>query len=357
VVGLYIQLNSFIWEQRIYRRYLRSRFGMKQKLLQRLVFKQTRAAQAERNNFRHWLRKNGRSRGVPEFYDIGATYRLWRKELSGEKALFRFARDMFVRAHTIQTVWENCIYISFSSLYEKHGGPGFPLKEFALDILQRMKPALKEFSLIMRISELELKQEFSLDYEDALVNLTAWAARNINLGLNRGAAQALSVEGKPLLEAKLEKLPANILLTLAERDKRGIKEVSKILPRIAEMLREEQPLDAKHEALRRGRSRKVAKKENTETTLEEKPEGQIIKPEDLAERQAEEFVLREEARIDLEKVIKLAKLTPSEWEVLELDLRDLTDIEIAQHLGKPVGTIKPLLFKARRKLRQVGIQS
>lgn len=356
VLGLYKQLEFLVVEHRLHRRYMRSRFGMQERELLRAIFKRTRRAKAERS-FWNWWNENGKARSnqSPEFE---SDLRTFQDQLQREEALLRYAQERLVSIQTRQLIWQNTIFQSFGSLWEKHGGSGFDLAEFSLDILTRMKPLLKDFHQIQLASTLNLKKEFALNYENELVSLSAWAANNLNLNLNKGAQQALDAEGRPRLEALLENIPANILLVLSEGTRGGFfssgSGEKNVLSRVAEMLRDEQPLEGRHEAIRQNRLRKSRDVRSLETTIPRHHCGVDLLS---AKSEVASMLGREEARIDLERLISLANLSPSESEVLELDRQELTDKEIAEHLGKPVGTVKPLLHKAKQKLRRAAVNS
>lgn len=350
ILGLYKQLSFEVWQHRIHRRYLRSRCGLRARDLRRLRFKRTRFAKSERM-FWSWWNKNGRARSnqSPMFE---SDRRRYKDLILRENALLHYGQDRLVSTETRQTVWQNSIFLSFTSLYEKHQGTNFELKEFAQDILHRMKPILKDFHPIQLSSSLRLKQEFSLDYEDELINLTAWAANNLSLAVNQGAREVMEAEGKPALETMLQNIPSSLILALAEdrhenRFSAGSGKPS-LLSRLGHMLSEERLLDSRHRALQQARVRKL---KNPEDRIIISEGDSVVKPDDLAELSSEVQFQRDELRIDLENAIQRANLTPSELEVLELDLQDLTDKEIAEQLCKPLGTVKPLLFKAKKKLK------
>lgn len=156
IAGLFKQLNFLIWENRLHRRYLRTRFGMKQKLIRRLVFKRTRHAKSQRM-FYNWWNKNAKaeSNQSPEFETDRQRYR---DEILREEALRRYAQDRLISMQTRQTIWQNAIFLSFTSLYKKHGGVKFELAEFASDILTRMEQPLKDFRLLLDESKLKTEK-------------------------------------------------------------------------------------------------------------------------------------------------------------------------------------------------------
>jgi DNA-binding NarL/FixJ family response regulator len=357
--GLYKQLEFLVLENRLHRRYMRARFGLKEREVRRAIFKRTRRAKGERS-FWNWWNKNGRARSnqSPEFESDWLRFRdgLLRKE-----ALLRYAQERLISLQTLQLIWQNTIFQSFGSLWEKNDGPGIDTTEFSLDILNRMKPLLKDFHQIQLASSLKLKREFSANYEDELVKLSAWAANNLSLNLNQGARHALKAEGRPLSEALLESLSANILLVLSEGMPEGFFSSGSgkrsVLSSLAQMLRDEQPLDSHHAEILQNRLRKAKQTNSSGSELAPSRKSPRL-PDAVAANQVDDSLLRrEEARIDLDRLISQANLTPSEIEVLELNRRDLTDKEIAWQLGKAVGTVKPLLFRAKKKLRHAASNS
>lgn len=359
ILGLYKQLEFIVIENRLHRRYMRARFGMKDREVRRSIFKRTRRAKDERS-FWNWWNKKGKARSnqSPEFESDWLRYR---DELLREEALLRYAQERLISLQTLQLIWQNTIFQSFGSLWEKNGGPGIDTTEFSLDILNRMKPILKDFHPIQLASSLELKREFSADYEDELVKLSAWAANNLSLNLNQGARHALKAEGRPLSEALLENLSANILLVLSEGMPEGLFSSGSgkrsVLSSLAQMLRDEQPLESHHAAIRQNRLRKAKEANSSGSDLAPCGESSRVLDAVAAKQVDDSLLRREEARIDLDRLIGQANLTPSEIEVLELDRRDLTDKEIACQLGKAVGTVKPLLFRAKKKLRHAASNS
>jgi hypothetical protein len=260
---------------------------MKRLSARQLVFKQTRDAESQRT-FQSWRRRN-RKHGLSES-EIQADYRAWRNELLHENTLFEYAKERLIEAQTQQVVWQNAVFLSFTSLCKKHEGANFDLTEFATDILREMKRTLKEFHLVYNTSKLELKREFSLDYENELARLSGWAEANLSPKANPRFAKAIEIEGQQTVS---DWIPGSILLALDDDDRKGNEPFysgtgkTSLLSRIA-------------------------------GHLEEKKE----EPLNNADALAEDFALREEARIADQKAEEIdferyvAKLTPREQQFI-----------------------------------------
>lgn len=345
IISLFDELSFVVWSHRLHLRYLRSRFGMKGTASRRLALKQTRTAESK-HTFQSWRRRNRKS-GFSES-EIQADYRAWKKELLYEQLLFEYAKERLIEAQTLQTIWQNAIYLSFTSLCDKHGDINFDLKEFATDVLTGMKRNIKEFRLVYDTTKLDLKREFSYDYENELARISGWAEANLSPDHNPRLAKAIEIEGQRTVS---EWIPGSVLLSLAGDD------------------REE------NESFYSGTG-KPSLLSRIARHLEEKKE----EPLNNADVLAEDFALREEARITEQKADEIdferyvSKLTPHEQQfilnigltqeqmeavrqlparqraVTELRLQGYKERDIARQLNISVGTVRVHDQRAKRRL-------
>jgi DNA-binding CsgD family transcriptional regulator len=225
-----------------------------------------------------------------------------------------------------------------------------------------MKLVLEELNLSVSHSQLRLRTYFddervNILAETAVAQLSAWVIGSTSLPHNLGAAAALETDDKPTLESLLDRIPGNIVVALAdkapgERYLPGNRETS-VLSRVNQMLRDDQPFEAKDEELYRGRLRKHRR--GTEfSDAEESFSKDHIGLDDLAESPAQDFTLREEARLDVNRLVNQANLSPREGQVLELQLMDYSEKEIAADLKIKEATVSPLKFTAKKKLRKAA---
>jgi RNA polymerase sigma factor (sigma-70 family) len=279
--------------------------------------------EAEQRRFHAWVSRQLRSGQVN--YAIQPYWSKWEKVQLQEHYLLGYAKERFVELDTQFLIWGIKVHTSFEALCRRYQSIDFDLQTFALDVLQRMKPVLREFHLRHVTAKLETKRVFGAPYENELAALTAWAINHLNLNVNRRAEKALRRDGKTTLEGLLDQVPGNILIALNEKEPTecylpGDRKTS-ILSRVARLLEQELPSEARS-----------------------------------AEAPAEEFARQEEARIDLNRFINKAHLSPRESKVFELLRKGCTEKEIATTIGVKLGTASALKATAMKKLRKAAGQ-
>jgi DNA-binding CsgD family transcriptional regulator len=356
-------MEALVWHRRFFRRYLCSRFGMKRSPLNRLEFQQTRFAR-ENATFSIWLGKRMNADHRFAEGEVDELFSKWNKEQLRERALLRYAQQRLIKSEAKFSIWLIAILISSGHLRAVNDGDSFDLTRLTSDVLKRMEIPLEEFHLISRETELSLAKQLNLSpdhfvVEYALADLTARVISQTSRVVNRGVAEALATDGKPALESLMDRVPADILIALAdkapgERFLPGSGERS-VFSRVAGMLAQDLPLEAKHEELRQGRLRKrrtgsESPNSEEESSLRNIPTG----AEDLDELPVQDFTLREEARLDISRLANQANLSPREGQVLELQLRGYSEKETGAALKIGKGATSSHRTNAKKKLRKAA---
>jgi DNA-binding CsgD family transcriptional regulator len=355
-------MEALVWRRRFFRRYLCSRFGMKRSPLNRLEFQQTRFAR-ENATFSIWLGKRINAGHNLAEGEVDELFSRWNKEKLRERALLRYAQQRLMKNEAKFFIWLIVILISSGRLHALNDGAGFDLTTLTSDVLKRMEIPLEEFHLISRETELTAARQLNLppDHfvaEYALADLTAWVISQTSLVVNRGAAEALETDDKPSHESLLDRVPADILLALEEKEPGerylpGDGETS-VLSRVNKMLRDDQPFEAKDKELYRGRLRKGRSGTEFPNSEDESFRNDHTGPGDLDELPAKDFTLREEARLAINSLAARANLSPRESQVLELQLMGYCEKEIADALNVKEGTASANKATAKKKLRKAA---
>jgi DNA-binding CsgD family transcriptional regulator len=359
IPGFFRQIEAVVWQRRLFRRYLRSRFGFKQKLLRQMVLQQTRTAKDE-NSFHVWLGKQVTSPRIVAGDEIHNLFAQWEKEQLYKRSILHYALGRFRDTELQFQVWLAAMSMSLHAFFPAHPDePGFNLSAGVSEILRKVEIVLKEFGLILKDAELGLRRESGLSQERPLARLSAWMRNSLSLGTNQRAAKALDSEDSRRESLLLDHIPAALLLALEQRDRgerytSGSGETS-VISRVAEMLAQDIPLEAKHEELRQGhlRNRRRAGESldcEVESSLTDNPTG----GSDLDKLSAQDFTRTEEARLALDSLAAQANLSPRESEVLELCRMDYREKEIAEALDVKEGTASALKATAKKKLRKAA---
>lgn len=358
-----LHMQSLVERRRLFRRYLSSRFGMKRRLLRRCEFQQTRLAQ-EDGTFAMWLGRRVKAAHKFSEGEVDELFSRWSKEQLRESALLDYVKRRWLEAETEFSIWLAAMLVSGRHLHAANDGAGFDLTTLTCEVLKRMEIVLEEFPLILRTAELEAARQLNLSDENftgvfALAELSAWVISHTSLTVNHGVAKALSTDGKPILESFLDRVPANLLIALdekkpTERFSPGHGDRS-VLSRVNQMLRDDLPLDAKHEELSQSRSRKSRTKGESPdseywSSFRDAPQNPI----DMDTLEAQDFTLREEARLVIPSLVNRAGLSPREGQVLELHLKDYSELEISAALIIKEGTASALKATAKKKLRKAA---
>ncbi len=327
IEGLYKRFYCVIVERRLLRRYLRSRFGVINKLGKTIQKRRFRKIK----EWSQWLEETYSP--FPYFkmnkdtieQEVQIAFWKYNWHLERERGLREFAENRRYEIEAEFSLLKGAVYMSLDSLKQLYPEFDFEMKEVARDILGGIKPALENFSVNLHSATIKIKNEFSLNYEEDLLNLSALVGSNLNLYLNQRLAKTLEAEGKPKEESLLERLPGSVFLALNEE----LNKETTLTTKVAKIIEAELP--------------------------------RAVGLEDFPEIAVQNFTLREEARFDLAKIerakliLERAKLTPPQrqvWEMMKLE--EKSESVVAEILNKPIGTIRSHIFRAKEKIKKAG---
>lgn len=356
ILSFFTRTESVICQLRFWRRYLRSRFGLNEKSLQKIAFEQTKATTWD-HSFYSWLNRQVSLDGSISENERDELLSRWRAKTLYDSAILEYAITRLINCELEFLTWQAGTIFGFHAFFPiKDNQTTFDLENGVSHIVKSVEPILKEFRLILLSAEMELRREYGLSEEEPLASLSAWAASSLNLTVNQRAARALQVDSKPLIDSLCERVPANVMIALQEEDAprqfmsgRGKRS---ILSRVAAMIEEEMPLEARHEQRRQSLARRGATQD--ECARPESDFGlptRAVSPEELSTGGIDDFASREEARLDARRRLALAKLSAREGEVFQLYLQGYSEEETAFQLHISAGAVSSLKVRAKKKLR------
>ncbi|MEZ5425250.1 MAG: sigma-70 family RNA polymerase sigma factor [Pyrinomonadaceae bacterium] len=342
VEGLFENLFFLIWENRLLRRFLRKRFRIKIKSGKRIQEKKFRKRDFNQLGEQKESISHSKSIDVPK--------------TAYEENLLNYALLRLSEIQIKLEFWKLSICEAHEKLCNSQNLPDFWPKDFAQDVIETVKPKLEDFEFKFNETLLQQKDKRKLDYEWELIYLSASLANKISLTTNRRLTETLKGEDRPFKEILLKRIPAAVILCILDesenlKSKKSRKETT-LINRVVNLLTKDLPLETKHNNRRK---RQIRDKSISSEELITPRQKNIPEIEDFSLNSEQEFALREEARIDLNKIIKSilnAPISPSQlqvWWLMKID--GLTEREISQHLGLSIGTIRSHLARAKAKIK------
>ena len=170
----------------------------------------------------------------------------------------------------------------------------------------------------------------SVSREPEIIWFSGWIASQISLQRNQRLAHSLREASNSAFPRLLQELPATTLIEL-DNLIREAQQPSKLVRRVTRHLEK-----AGSEAINHKPGKIV--------------HSDYLSDETMGKTTLEEFVAKEK----LETLRASTKLSAREDQVLELMLKDLLDREIASKLGIEGGSVKTLKFRIRQKLKRAA---
>jgi DNA-binding CsgD family transcriptional regulator len=291
IYSFLISMLYLICERRLWRRYLRSRFGLKRLLQPKEIKLPT------------------------DPYEYALC-------ISSLESLTEIEVQFYSYLQTFDLAalkWQEC--------------SPFDLQKFLSEILGFMGSFLRDFRLYTLEQRMLSKEELSDSGNIELANLAAFFEANLDFSpnaKNRRLAKAVEIYGEKEVR---EQIAGNVHVVLSEKEidepfsagtggKSALSRMAQLLEAKGEDLHLNfEPLEARHE--------------------------------NLADSNTDNFALLQEVRQELRYQFERAKLTPSEIKCLLLQQEGMTESEIAQIMGKAIGTVRSWLARAKKKLQNL----
>jgi RNA polymerase sigma factor (sigma-70 family) len=330
---LYKKLSNIIWEGRILRRYLHSRFGIKR------TFSKVMQKKAYRNEktFAAWISENYKGRLLTD-EEIERAHKELKLFRHNEKQLKDYAETSLTQNAVKLITCKSAMLIS-NELFSRKS-------EYVRNMVEMLESFEKEMEVSRLSTDIKLKREFSLDYIRDLINISALFVNKISLRQDISLKKTLEVERSGVLDKLLDVMPGSVLIALDESSE----ENSKLFRRVEKLLKAELPLEDKHKLQQQQRQRREKGKNLNSGNNIKVSEG-IPVVEQMAEANVQNFTLKEEARIDLLRLFDVANLSSEQKQVVQLvKFEGLTETETAKVLNIPLGTVRSRLARAKKKL-------
>ncbi len=231
-----------------------------------------------------------------------------------------------------ETALESYVFIQnqfFNWLYATHlilhNHPNISsLENLAIETLNLLGKALRDFRLSQLETTMNMKQAESISTEIEVANFVAWAEANLNFSINKRLAKTAEIEGKENIN---NDIAGAVIIALAEKEP-------------------EQPFSNGT-----GKTSVLSKIANQLENFNERA-TEINENDFPITSSTRDFALKEEARIDLKKILTGANLTVKEMNVyLQKEGQGLTFVEIAKALNVHEGTCKRQYYRAEKKLK------